>query len=158
MNKGERQYRGTIASAHGCVIVHRFDSHYEFCDAGYMKLITRKLIATILIMWMPLFAGNALAASCGDCDESQQIVSNIHDTHKAAPMSHAAQPGYMAQCGHQLDHKVCGLCSFNCAGYISMASIEVASVDALSMRIAPVPVRFQSAAYVPLLPPPVTRV
>lgn len=131
-----------------------------------MKLITRKLIATLLIMWFPLFAGNALAASIamqglnGDCSEARMLAPDGHHAHVAGSMPYGMQAGYMTQCDQQgqLDHESCGVCSFSCAGHMTAAIVEVAAIVFPSSSFAPVPVRFQSASYVPLLPPPLTRV
>ena len=160
------KFVGHITYMCGSIVVHRFDSHHEFCDAQHMKSITRNLIATLLIMWFPLFAGNALAASItmqglsGDCSEARMLAPDDHHAHVTGSMTHGMQAKYISQCDQlgKLAHMGCGVCLFSCAGHITVASIEVAAIVFPSSSFAPVPVRFQSASYSPLLPPPLARV
>ena len=127
-----------------------------------MKHLPKKWIAVLMALWLPLFAGNALAISCGDCDESLWASSDVHQAHAAGPISHLAQTGYMSQCDHQHDqfnHKGCGFCTFSCSGHMTaIDSMEIAAVVFGPSSFAPGTVQFQSTTFAPLLPPPLARV
>ena len=129
-----------------------------------MKSISRKFLATLLIMWFPLFAGNVLAASitmqtmAGDCSESQ-MATDSHHVPDAGTMPHSMKPA--GNCDHQHDplaHK-CGICSFSCAGHMTVSgSVEIAAIAFPSSSFETALVQFQSTTFVPLLPPPLARV
>ena len=174
MNKDERQNRGTIVSVYGSVAVVRgFDSGREFCDSEHMRYSARKSIAVLLAIWLPLFAGNALAASITmqlmgeDCHTihsghtRSELPSHgaVRHTHTGQRIAHIAPCDQLNGSGKPL-YKNCssGICSYSCAGHITASSIEIAVVDIPSLPATLVWVRFQSAFYVPLLPPPLARV
>lgn len=107
-----------------------------------MSSITRKFIAVILAIWLPIFSGNALAvpvqAMGGDehtmhCDEAMQHALNDIDQDQSA--------------GYQ-----CGTC--HCCGYMAVAAIEVIEAQTSSIKFPPFLTRFQSiTSYPPDHPP-----
>ena len=40
-----------------------FDNRADFCQAVFMIHLNKKFVAMLLAIWLPLFSGNALAAS-----------------------------------------------------------------------------------------------
>ena len=120
---------------------------------------SKKFIALVLAIWLPLFSGNALAMSVAmhgggqpvlvqqDLHQSHQHQSNTSQDHSA---SHHAQ--------QKSDCNKCGVCHFACSGYISAATIILAEAQPYSVPSSFLSATFQSFASAPLVPPPLARV
>jgi len=141
-----------------------------------MSCPSRKFVAVLLAIWLPLFSGNALAASIfmqsagGECHVVKPdvvmpdvIMSGADHSHYASAMRQHMQPaGYQGHQTHQHDqqnpvHKTCGVCQLACCGYLAAVTIEVAEVQPLGQLFTPSPSQFQSVTSAPLDPPPLTR-
>jgi hypothetical protein len=124
---------------------------------------TRKFIAVIMLLWLPVFTGNALAASVfmqlpqGQCHE--------------AAMSHETMNMDMDMSDHQMHHgempapadehspscSACGVCHLACTGYLAVPGVEIADVQASALETTPYLVVFHSFTSAPLVPPPLVR-
>jgi len=132
-----------------------------------MSHTVRKLIALLMLLWLPLSSGSAVAASLamqlpnGSCHES------------GAMSQHAMNDRQMMQ---QHDHQMmqhddqtsptdpssacatCAVCHLACSGF-AVAQSPVASLVATTMQIVTFkPEIFISHVSAPLLPPPLARV
>jgi hypothetical protein len=124
---------------------------------------TRKFIAVIMLLWLPVFTGSALAASVsmqlpqGGCNEkhmSQAMPDGNMDMsmdmgehmmhHDAAPTADAAQSS-------------CGVCHLACTAYLAVPGTAVPAVRAAARENTPYLVAFDSVSSTPLLPPPLVR-
>ncbi|HYR05714.1 MAG TPA: DUF2946 domain-containing protein [Gallionella sp.] len=126
---------------------------------------TRKFIAVILAIWLPLFSGNALAVSVamqamrGDCHSTAAQQDELHcastmqqhDDQLAADMDQSA-----SQQGKAGDD--CGTCHLACCGYLAAASIEVMGAQLSALLFLTTTAQFQSITSTPLDPPPLARI
>lgn len=100
----------------------------------------RKLIAILLAVWIPLFGGNALAASVsmqhGSCHEMMQ-----DGQHGAADASHQD-----SSCG--------SACHLACCGYLTVQQSAASPQPETGNVSTPYLFSFHSITSTPLLPPP----
>ena len=126
----------------------------------------RKFVAILLLLWLPLFSGNALAASVamqvpsGHChDEAMQMMPNMEmsdmvmDPHQ--PQHNEASISADEQ---SPSCNSCGVCHLACVGYIAMPSLETLVRQVSASDATPYLVSFRSVTFTPLLPPPLARV
>jgi hypothetical protein len=126
-----------------------------------MSRFFRKLIAVLMMMWLPLFSGATLAASLsmqmpsGACHEvmAEQAISNAdmgshHQHHGASPTSQDEQG---SSCN------TCGVCHLACTGFLTIQSVAFVSVQNAGVLLSPYLVSFSSISFAPLLPPPLAR-
>jgi hypothetical protein len=126
-----------------------------------MTRSTRKFIAVIMLLWLPVFTGSALAASVS----MQLPQGECHD----ATMSHEGMDMDMAMDMNMDEHQSapagdhsptcndCGVCHLACTGYLVVPSVSVADVQTAALEITPYLVAFNSVTTIPLLPPPLVR-
>ena len=135
-----------------------------------MNRQSRKFLAVLLAVWLPLFSGNALAATIamqsmgGDCHVAQLDAHHTHhDTTTHQNMQHAEfQAGQGLQHDHQNDqqntsHKDCGVCQLACCGFMATVAIEVVEIKPAVQLFALSSAQFQSFYSAPLVPPPLAR-
>ena len=125
-----------------------------------MSRLFRKLIAVLMLLWMPIFTGSALAASV-----SMQLPQSGCDE---AAMSQAMPDTAMAMGEHHMhhgekpvpagEHSTCAVCQLACTGYLAMPGIEMSAVQTATRESTPYLVTFSSVPSIPLLPPPLVRV
>ncbi|ADE12091.1 DUF2946 domain-containing protein [Sideroxydans lithotrophicus] len=119
----------------------------------------RKFIAVLTLLWLPIFTGNALAASVsmlllhGGCNETAMSQTMSDETMDMGehPAHHDATP---APAG---DHSTCGVCHLACTGYLNVPGVEISAVHTVAREITPYLVAFDSVTSTPLLPPPLVR-
>jgi hypothetical protein len=129
-----------------------------------MSRSTRKFIAIIMLLWLPVFTGSAMAASismqlpqgvCHDASLSHEAMNmdmnmdmaNMNmDEHQAAPAS-----------GHGSSCQDCGVCHLACTAYLAVPGVSVAAVQTAARETTPYLVVFHSFTSAPLLPPPLVR-
>jgi hypothetical protein len=145
--------------------LNSIDSTVKFCKAAFMFGSFEKYFVVLLAIWLPVFSGNAFAASIsmhlmdGDCHYSKQY----KDAHNASNMFQYSQhTDCLAQQIHQNDqkqpsHKACGVCHAACCGYMAVATAEITAITLLSLPFTSEATRFQSVTTVPLVPPPLSR-
>ncbi len=140
-----------------------------------MNLPFRQFIAVLLAIWLPLFSGNALAASIAmqfmgaGCHVAQPGItqSGAQHSHHGSSMDQHMQfadqsAGHQEQQNQQYDqpnlsHKNCGACQLACCGYLVTVTIEVAETRPLALSFTPSSTQFQSVVTTPLDPPPLAR-
>jgi ferredoxin len=118
----------------------------------------RKLVAIILMLWLPLFSGNALAASvlmqipsshCHDETVSSMSGMNIHD------MDEQQMPASSDDSGTSCH--TCGICHLACSGYVAMTEITPSTLQLSELALHAGQISFRSLTFAPLVPPPLTR-
>lgn len=131
-----------------------------------MIRLPRKFVAVLLAIWLPLFSGNALAASVamqsmgGDCHVVAQTNAAHHDASMHQHMHHADHLAQQVQQhDHQSDqqqtsHKDCGVCQLACCGYMAAVTVDVAEIQPSAQPFMPAATQFQSFTSAPLDPPP----
>ncbi len=122
----------------------------------------KKFVAILMLLWLPLFSGNTLAAMVSM--PMQQ--GSCHETATPKKMAH----GGMAQHHHHhgkasvtADEQnsscsSCGVCHLFCAGYLLVPSVALVAVQTSPSETIPYLVSFRSPTFAPLLPPPLARV
>jgi len=140
-----------------------------------MSHTVRKLIALLMLLWLPLSSGSAVAASLamqlpnGSCHESGAMSQHaMNDRQMMQQHDHQM----MQQHDHQMmQHDdqtsptdpssacaTCAVCHLACSGF-AVAQSPVASLVATTMQIVTFkPEIFISHVSAPLLPPPLARV
>jgi hypothetical protein len=124
---------------------------------------TKKFVAVLMLLWLPVFTGNALAASIS----MQMPQGGCHD----AAMSHEAmnmdmtmdmsmdmdehQPVPAGE--HSPSCSACGVCHLACTGYLAVPGVEIADVQTSALEATPYLVVFHSFTSAPLVPPPLVR-
>ncbi len=145
------------------------DSGADFCQAAHMLRLSRKFVAVLLAIWLPLFSANALAVSIlmqttnADCHSAQPVsehsqpvsVSHLH-------MHHMQLAAHQEQQNSQHDqqnaaHKNCGVCQLACCGYLAAVAVEVAEAQPSAQSFMRPSTQFQSFTPAPLDPPPLAR-
>jgi hypothetical protein len=137
-----------------------------------MFQLTRKFLAILLAVWLPLFSGYALADSIvmqnmrGDCYGEQQIAHSaqhdtaIHDSASHQHMHHVQLAGSEAQ-SHDNQEPACdncGVCQLACSGYFAVTVVDMAAIEPSSQAYTLSSTEFQSVTVTPLDPPPLARV
>ena len=114
----------------------------------------------MLLLWLPIFTGNALAASivmqmpAGHChDESMQMADmDMGDMDMSDHDMSASADDQDSGCNS------CSVCHFACTGYLAVATATITPTQRFSGEITPYLVDFHSFTSAPLLPPPLARV
>jgi len=146
-----------------------FDNKTEFCDAKLMVFKTNKFVILILAFWLPLFSGNALAASivmqitAVDCHTIAGL-SNEQHMHQVSASHHhdqivAGQDMHAIQYDHQTSTcNNCSVCHFACSVFIDTVAVNVTADHQIAQNYPITTTQFKSLTYAPLLPPPLYRV
>jgi hypothetical protein len=122
---------------------------------------SRKVIAVLMLLWLPLFNGSALAATVSM--QTQQ--EKCHEAAVSHAMHHMNMDGHHQHHGempsttdeHSPSCNTCGVCHLACTGYLAVASVEVVAMQTAARETTPYLVAFRSVTFVPLLPPPLVR-
>jgi hypothetical protein len=123
----------------------------------------RKFVAVLMLLWLPVFTGSALAASVS----MQLPQSGCHESEIAQTMSHEG----MDRGEHHMHHgetpapadehspscSSCGVCHLACTGYLVVTDLPMASVQTAALETTPFLVVFHSFTSAPLVPPPLVR-
>jgi hypothetical protein len=127
-----------------------------------MNRLTRKFIAVLMLMWLPIATGSALAASismqmprAADCHETAEMQAMSHDGMTGHHMHHHEMPAPAEKQDASCD--TCGVCHLACAGYLAVPAAATVAVQTAAREATPYVVFFQSVTSVPLLPPPLVR-
>jgi hypothetical protein len=126
-----------------------------------MNRLTRKFIAVLMLLWLPISTGSALAASVSmqlpqaDCHKAAAMQAMSHDDMGMHHMHHGAMPAPADR--HEPSCNSCGVCHLACTGYLAVPGVTTAAVQTASRETTPYLVFFQSVTSVPLLPPPLVR-
>jgi hypothetical protein len=128
-----------------------------------MTRFARKFVAVLMLLWLPVFTGSALAASVS----MQLPQAGCHETATAQTMSHEG----MDMGEHHMHHSdvpasadehnpscsSCGVCHLACTGYLGVPDVAMAAVQTAALETTPYLVVFHSFTSAPLVPPPLVR-
>ncbi len=111
-----------------------------------------------MLLWLPLFSGNALAASLA----MQLQQGQSHEAEMAQMMMSGDQPCDMADMGGTTDQHnsscgSCGLCHLAYSAYLAVPAVTVVAVQTAAHESTPYLVAFVSFTSAPLVPPPLAR-
>ncbi len=126
-----------------------------------MSRLTRKLVAVLMLLWLPIFTGSALAASV-----SMQLQrGTCHEVAASSGMSHEDSEHHQHQSEaptvtdeQDTSCSACGMCHLACTSFLIAPSAGTATEQATSLGSAPFFVVFSSFTSAPLDPPPLARV
>ncbi|TAJ79324.1 MAG: DUF2946 domain-containing protein [Gallionellaceae bacterium] len=125
-----------------------------------MSHLTRKFVAVLMLLWLPLFTGSVLAAAvsmqmpqsgCHEAAASQAVAHDDMEQHHHHPQEAPTQDEHSSSCS------ACGVCHLACTGYLSVASAAIVSLQTTSREVTPYLVAFSSVTSTPPLPPPLVR-
>jgi hypothetical protein len=126
-----------------------------------MSQLSRKFVAVLMLLWLPVFTGSAVAAS------ASILVPHdfYHETAASQSMSGMAMGDHRQHTGETPATEndstpSCGtssVCHFACAAYLAIPRIELTVTPTVGSDIAPYLVSFVSLTFAPLVPPPLVR-
>ncbi|MBI1424287.1 MAG: DUF2946 domain-containing protein [Gammaproteobacteria bacterium] len=116
-----------------------------------MSRLTRKFVAILMLLWLPLSASSALAATV-----SMQMHDACHDM-TMPTMQHQTTGNHHAAAQHSAPCSTCGACHLACSGYLATPPLELASLQFEGRLDIPYLVAFTSITTAPLDPPPLAR-
>jgi len=129
-----------------------------------MTRSARKFISAIMLLWLPVFTGSALAATIpmqlphGECHDSAMSHESMkmgnmdmgkHHMHQG--IKHATTDENSPNCSS------CGVCHLACTGYLAVPGADILALQAVVLEITPYLVVFKSFTSAPLVPPPLVR-
>lgn len=128
--------------------------------SGFAKLfamshLTRQFIAILMLLWLPLSSGSALAASLsmqskpGHCHEMMTHDMQHHDM----AGHHHVQPTHE----QGASSNTCGACHLACCAYLAAPAAKLLPLPLPTQEYTPLLVSFDSITTAPLLPPPLVR-
>lgn len=133
------------------------DYRAPLCHTVRMSRSAKKIIAILMLLWMPIFTGNALATSvvmqmpAGHCHEESMQMADMDmgdvDMHHMSDDTDDQN----ANC-----HS-CSVCHLACTGYLGVADVALPAVQIASGEVTPYLVDSHSFTSAPLLPPPLAR-
>jgi hypothetical protein len=135
-----------------------------------MVRLSRKFVAILLAVWLPLFSGYALADSIvmqnmGDgcpADVAQQVSNRVqHVSVLHLRMHHGQMAGSADQsaCQRHGQASTCkSVCQLACSGYMASLAINFAETQPAAQSFTLSSTQFQSVTTAPLDPPPLARV
>jgi hypothetical protein len=123
----------------------------------------RKFVAVLMLLWLPVFTGSALAASVtmqlpqGECHESAASMAMSHEGMDMGEhhMHHGEMPAPADE--HSPSCSSCGVCHLACTGYLVVTDAVMAPVQTAALETTPYLVVFHSFTSAPLVPPPLVR-
>lgn len=125
---------------------------------------SRKFVAILMLLWLPLFSGSALATSVamqwsgGSCnDAAMQSMSSDMDMPDMAMGEHHGELPFTAD-EPSSSCSACGVCHLACTGYLVVPGTELVTEENSAQEVIPYLVTFRSVSSAPLVPPPLARV
>lgn len=112
-----------------------------------------------MLLWMPIFTGNALAASVvmqvpsGHCKDASIQMADM-DMTDMSDMQHMSDPSDE----HTPTCNTCAVCHLACTAYLAVPKLDMAAIQVGVREFTPFQVAFFSVSSAPLLPPPLARV
>ncbi|MBI5007420.1 MAG: DUF2946 domain-containing protein [Nitrosomonadales bacterium] len=126
-----------------------------------MSKLSRKLVAVLMLLWLPLSGTSALAASIsmqlqhGGCTESAVMQTLAHEDMAAHHQHHEQAPAAADE--QDTSCNSCGVCHLACTGYLAVPSAEMLAAQTTALESTPYLVAFHSRTSAPLVPPPLVR-
>lgn len=124
-----------------------------------MSMRSRKFIALILLLWLPLFSASAVAESLamqmqrGDCHESSEMMMSMsHDD----MMDHGMMQHESMQASSEGDPSCtsCAICHVAGSAFLDAPAVAMQYIEIASQAVSFTPETFVSHHSAPLVPPP----
>jgi hypothetical protein len=121
----------------------------------------RKFIAVLMLLWLPIASGSAMASSMsmqlrhGGCNENVTSAHLQHDAMAGHHMHHSATPVTSGE--HSQPCNDCGVCHLACTGYLAVPTLALIAAPATTQESTPYLFAFNSFTAAPLVPPPLAR-
>jgi Protein of unknown function (DUF2946) len=131
------------------------DACVDLCDTPRMSRTSRKFLAVLMLLWLPVFTGSTLASSV-----SMQLAQSKCHGAAAPQMAGMSMNGnhHMDQCNSPApNHNGCGVCQLACSDYVGITGVTVPQPPMTAREITPYVLAYTSISIVPLLPPPLAR-
>lgn len=130
-----------------------------------MSRLTRKFIAVLMLLWLPLSGGSALAATVamqaqgGACHEAAMPEMHHADAgdHQHHHAEAAAAQDQTASNDQGSSCNACGICHLACSGYLAEPGVADVAAQVAAQPITPYLVSFHSITFTPQVPPPLAR-
>lgn len=138
-----------------------------------MSRSIRKFIAILMLLWLPLFTGNALAASVamqmaqGECDQAatpmmaamDMPTMNMIGMDMTEHQHHYADEATPSSADKQdTSCNGCGVCHVACTAYLAAWGVVTIAPLTVARDATPYLTAYRSISSLPLLPPPLARV
>lgn len=124
-----------------------------------MSRLSRKIIAVLFAIWLPLFSGSALASSIvmqvpsGHCQDESMQMADMEDIEMSAMHAMSGDADEKAPACNS-----CAVCHLACTAYLAVPTTSLPAVQ-ISARVAtPYLLSYRSITSAPLLHPPLARV
>lgn len=130
-----------------------------------MSNLTRKFVAVLMLLWLPLSGASALAATISmqtqQHDSCHAAATPVHHA-DAGEHQHHHDEGSAAQDISASDEQgssgnSCSVCHLACSGYLAVPAVAAPAVQAAAPLATPYVASFRSITSAPLLPPPLVR-
>ncbi len=118
-----------------------------------MSRLCRKFVAVLMLLWLPLSSGSALAATIsmqlpqGGCHEMSASIA-MDDMDMGVHQHTSAADEHEPSCS------ACGVCHLACAGYLAVPALELGTAMNDAREATPFVLAYRSVTFAPLLPPP----
>lgn len=129
-----------------------------------MSRLFRQFVAVLMMLWLPLSSGSALASSLAMEVASHHKMTMAHEScHEMAGMdvmvyaaAHDATGSILAASDDDsgTSCNTCGICHLACSGYLAMPSILAPDMPQAAVEVTPYRFSFLSITPTPLVPPP----
>lgn len=109
-----------------------------------------------MLLWLPLFAGNALASSVamqmpsGHCQDESMQMADMHGK-DMGDMNHTSDQNMPTG-------NACGVCHLACTAYLAVPTLASPIVNSAERDATPYQFSFISFSSAPLLPPPLAHI
>lgn len=132
-----------------------------------MSRLIQKFVAILMLLWLPIFTGNALAASVamqmaqGECDEAatpmmaEMDMPTMDMTEHQHHHADAATPLAADEQGSACNS--CGVCHVACSAYLAAWGVVTVAQLTVAHDVTPYLTAYRSISSLPLLPPPLAR-
>jgi hypothetical protein len=133
-----------------------------------MSNLTRKFVAVLMLLWLPLSGGSALAATLamqaqqGSCHQAAAQPEDMpmddmgmHGHHDAA--MDASHDHSTMQDQSDSSCNACGVCHLAGSGYLAVPGPAAPETPQAVAAATPYAVSFRSITSTPLVPPPLAR-
>lgn len=123
---------------------------------------SRKFVAVLMLLWLPLFSGSALAATVsmqlqrGSCHEAAALQTMAHEDMGEHHQHHGEMPA-AADEHSPSSCSACSVCHLACTGYLAVPNVELVASQTAARGTTPYLLVFYSVTSVPLVPPPLAR-
>lgn len=124
-----------------------------------MSMRSRKFIAVLLLLWLPLFSASAVAESLamqmqrGDCHESSEMMMSMsHDD----MMDHGMMQHETMQASNEEESSctACAICHVASSAFLDVPAVAMQLIETGSQPVSFIPETFVSHHSAPLVPPP----